>query len=675
MTKPSEQKTDTPPTPLKPGLKPPRRKGPIRFEAIVPLCVILGLIYAYFFLFFDLHMRKAIEFVGTKINKARVDVGSLRTRFIKGELTINHIEVTDYDAPMTNKLDVGKIHFQFSWDALLRAKVFIQDASITDIKTGTPRKRSGAIPLPPLEPEKQSEASKLMAAAMDKAKAEFNKTPMAQIPNLISGFDPQKELEAFKNNLSALTKITEIKDSLPGKKADWENRINSLPGSSDFIALKERVDRIQHTNFQDPVEITRTISEVQTLQQEVESKVNSVKQLGGSVVGEVSAVGDTFKSIEDAITSDFDNIKSKLKLPSLDIGDLSASLFGNEFLSKVDQIQYYIHLSRKYFPKKKAKKGAKDDALKPHERGKGVNFRFPRTLAYPAFWLKKALISSTPTDDFGAKMEGSLENVTTNPPMIGLPLSLTLKGDFPGKKIHNVVFELTLDHTQDVATESFLAAVGDFPIGARALSVSDKFKFGIHESQGKSSLSGKFSGSELNIQLDHTFKNVGFAVEAQPQLIQDTLRSVVSDISTIDLAARAKGTWSDIDWSLSSNLAGALQKGLEKLLNQKLAEVQGKIKQFIEDQIRQKRSELESQFAELKGKVLGEVQRRIDEATNVQNIVDSKLAMLSDQKRQLEDRIKQEAQRRIEEEKRRAEQKATEEAKKAAEQMKIKLPF
>src|SRR6185369_6339423 len=52
-----------------------KAKGPIRFEAVVPILIVIALIYIYFALFFDMHLRHALEFVGTHGNGAEVDIG------------------------------------------------------------------------------------------------------------------------------------------------------------------------------------------------------------------------------------------------------------------------------------------------------------------------------------------------------------------------------------------------------------------------------------------------------------------------------------------------------------------------------------------------------------------------------------------------------------------------
>ncbi|NJM09721.1 MAG: hypothetical protein HC883_02150 [Bdellovibrionaceae bacterium] len=63
-----------------------------------------------------------IEYVGTQVNGAEVNVGHLNTSFLRASLEIGGIEVTDKNKPERNLVEVGSIKFKMLWDALLRAK-------------------------------------------------------------------------------------------------------------------------------------------------------------------------------------------------------------------------------------------------------------------------------------------------------------------------------------------------------------------------------------------------------------------------------------------------------------------------------------------------------------------------------------------------------------------------
>ena len=51
-----------------------KAKGPIRFEAVIPALILTLLVGGYFKIFFDGHVRRLMEYVGTQVNGAEVKV-------------------------------------------------------------------------------------------------------------------------------------------------------------------------------------------------------------------------------------------------------------------------------------------------------------------------------------------------------------------------------------------------------------------------------------------------------------------------------------------------------------------------------------------------------------------------------------------------------------------------
>src|SRR5205085_680117 len=105
--------------------------------------ILIAIIGVYFMLFFDGNLRRGLEYAGSHINGAEVDVGRVSTSFTGARLEIDNIQVTDKEHPERNTIQLGSIKFQMSWDALLRAKILVKEASILDIQALMPRKSPG----------------------------------------------------------------------------------------------------------------------------------------------------------------------------------------------------------------------------------------------------------------------------------------------------------------------------------------------------------------------------------------------------------------------------------------------------------------------------------------------------------------------------------------------------
>ena len=58
-----------------------KKKGPIRFEAIIPMIIFGSLFYVYTFFFLDGHLKKVIEIAGLYSYRAEINVESVNLSF------------------------------------------------------------------------------------------------------------------------------------------------------------------------------------------------------------------------------------------------------------------------------------------------------------------------------------------------------------------------------------------------------------------------------------------------------------------------------------------------------------------------------------------------------------------------------------------------------------------
>ncbi|MBK7891471.1 MAG: hypothetical protein IPJ84_11665 [Bdellovibrionales bacterium] len=208
-----------------------KAKGPIRFEAIIPFCAVVAIIWAYFFFFFDTHARHLIESVGTGAVGAEVNVGSLNTSFWNASLEINGIQVTDKEAPSKNAIELGQIRWKMLWDGLLRGKVVIDDASILDIRLGTTRKHPGRV-LPPEPPSTDSKFDKLKEEALKTAEKQFSQNVLGDAASLLQGTDPAKQLESIGNELKSSARLKELDAELKKNKRNGKSASPASPSQT-----------------------------------------------------------------------------------------------------------------------------------------------------------------------------------------------------------------------------------------------------------------------------------------------------------------------------------------------------------------------------------------------------------------------------------------------------------
>jgi uncharacterized protein (TIGR03545 family) len=613
-----------------------KKKGPIRVEALVPFFIFVGLIVAYFTFLFDFQMRKSLEWVGTQINRAEVNVGSFKTSFWNGSLLVQDIQVTQVDTPTQNRVQIGKIQFQFLWDALLRAKFVVNTAAIQDFQTGSPRKSPGKV-LPP-EPEKKESGwlSTVQSKLINQLKDRVSASPLGSIAQLLEGFDPTRQLKDL-GELKSIAQVEQLKTQLDKKKSEWNQTASTLLNDAELSQLQTKVSAIRVGGTTNPAEISTQINQATGAIKESQQKVDSVRAKGAAITQDVSQFNQAILGLDEIIKKDRAEIESKLKLPRLDAKNLAEQLFGPGVFDRVAEVERYIALARKYMPSKSAKKVEEE---KP-PRGVGKTYSFGRQNSYPLFWLKRAELSSKSNNSpFGGDVVGELLDFSTDQSITQRPAVATVEANFPQQLIHGITGKITLDHTREIPQESILAQVKSFPVPRKSLSESESVKFALTKATGSSKLEGMLKGNSISLILDSSFQKVEYEIKAQSKILETTLQGIVKDIPTLSVKANLGGTWDQLSISIQSNLASALQNGFEKQLQARLQEARQRIDDMINSKIGPKKKELTDQYAQAKTQVTAQIEEKQKKATELKNQAQAKLTALQNQASSVQNQAK-----------------------------------
>lgn len=599
--------------------KTPKKKGPIRWEAIVPFTVIVALIWAYFFFFFDSHARRAIEYVGTQANGAEVNIADLKTSFWSASLDVRGIQITNAEAPEKNVVEFGSMRWEMLWDALLRGKVAIEDASILDIRIGTVRKRPGRV-LPP-DPPGESTFQNLKQDALENAKKEFSQNVLGDAAALLQGADPAAQLTSIGTELKSSQRIKGLEAEFKKKQVEWQERIAKLPKNEDFQAIEKRAKAIKLDGFSNPLEVQKSIQEIDQLVKDVDSKAKEVKTTGQAVGSEMNIMKSSVDQLKSFVDQDIKDLQMRLKIPSLDAASIAKSIFGPMILSRVVQAEKYMTKARQFMPpKKSAEEKAEFEKPRPRERVDGKNYKFGRPKAYPMFWLKKATLSSKETPDGpSGDLKGEIRNLTDDQPMLGLATTLSFEGRFPSSRIEDVKGLVTIDHRNEDPVESLDLSVGRFPITEQKLIQSEDVQLGFKEAIGSSRIRAELRGQAITMTIQSSFEKINYEASAKAPMVDEILKAIVGDVPKVTLNAGVKGTWTSLDFDFDSNLGGELQKGFEKQLQLKINQAKAKIQSMIDDVIGKEKDKLLGSFSSSTGDITKVLQGKENAVNELKN--------------------------------------------------------
>jgi uncharacterized protein (TIGR03545 family) len=601
-------------------VKSPKVKGPLRLEAIVPIAIVFIGIWAYTVFLLDGHVRRAMEFGASRIYGAQVDIGSVSLNFRDPSFTVSGIEITDKAAPSQNALSVAKIRFALLWDALLRAKFVVEESSITGIALNSPRKTPGVVfPPPPPEPSKgPSLTEKVTEELKAEAEAQLKNNVFGDLAKILSGTDATEQLKQMKDQLQSEAKIKELQTSLESKKAEWTKRINDLPKPDEVKALIEKVKGTK-INTSNPVEAKAQIEALRKDVEKVQAIVATCEKGQKDIEQDISGFNVSLKQIEDAARKDMDSLQSKFQLPNIDKESLTKALLAKVMGDKMLKLVGFMDKAKAYLPDRSKKTAETNPEYIPHPRSKGRTYKFPVTVGYPLFWLKKAEISSQSTPEgFSGDFSGQLLHLTTDAALINKPTTLDLAGSAPKQEIKDIGLKVVMDYRGDEGATSLDLAVGSHPFPEQSFANSDDITFAISPSIAALKAHADFQGGEIKSNISEVIQNPSFKTNAKAPLLKEALASITSRIKTLNMNVALSGSFTNPKFGLDSNLGTELATGLQLHLKAKIDEAKAKLKSFVEDRISGERTKLMGEYTKLQGS-FGDVMKGKDaELKNLQ---------------------------------------------------------
>jgi len=616
------------------GSPPVKKQGPIRFEAIIPLLIVTGLIVLYFLLFFDMHLRRGIEYSAELANGAEVNIGQLKTSLLDASVKISDVQMTNPDQPQRNRLQIGEIRFRMLWDALLRGKVMIDEAAVVDVQIDTPRKRAGRV-LPP-EPAKEDDGLSTTGKTLAQMKEAFSGNVVGDLAAIAAGANPAEQLQVTGEELKSTAYLDGLKKSQDEAEQQWRAQMEALPKGEDFTALRTRLSKVNLKDTKDIAQVQASLKELESIRTDFDAKSKPIGEAGKKLTGNMGELRSSFSRLDKVVHEDVLALQARMHLPSLDAGNLSRGLFGMDVLGQLQQARGYMNLARQYMPAKGAQNKATAKPVKIH---KGHDYAFGRPKGYPAFWLRKALVTSRLPD--GSGLSGEILDVATDQALVGRPMLATIKGDFPQQGISGIKAELVVDHRTSDPAERLMLEVGRYALAGRQLVNSPSVTLGFAKAAAATNFSAELRGEQVDMRLASRFSEVDFESAAPSTVVREMMAASTAGLDAVTLDARVSGSWSDLDWRISTNLADALTRGMSRYLQGKMDEARKRIEGLVNQRIGDQKNRLLARQGELESRFKSALAERQAQVDNLRADLDKARSQLEQRKNAVVDTQKQ----------------------------------
>ncbi len=575
-----------------------KRKGPIRFELIIPVFIVTALIYSYFHFFFDRHLKSAIEHFGSRMHGAQIDISDLSTSVFDLELIIKGLEVTHKKDPSLNIFAFDQLKFELVTDAILRGKFVVEQSSLEGINWLSKRKSPGK-----LYPPDENQSSALKDASdqvLESVKKQTGGSALGDVAEILSGVDPKDQLDAIRGELESEKKIKQLETELKEKEKQWKERIANLTNKEELESLKRRAKEYKFDK-KDPI---GSIKKANDLLKDAKNKVQEFERTSKDLKSDVEKYSKTLESVDNWIEDDIKALEERVGIPSVNIEDVGLDVIAELVGMNAAELRKYVALAREYMPPKKDPAKAQSEKLIPPTRGEGIDYQFPITTGYPTWWLKSmSLTSSGKGGDYSGELTGALTDLSSNPQITKKPTTFKVTGDFPRQKIMGINLAANLDHTREPAKDQLSLRVASAPVKKITFSKSDKLNVALDDGSARNDFEATIVGDEVSLSYAATIDSPNWIIESPKKVIKENLTPILTSIPSVSLSAKAKGTWSDLDWSLRSNIGPEIAKGVRNQLNAKVAEARAKVEKIVKEKVEPQKEKIKSEIAKVQAEI------------------------------------------------------------------------
>jgi uncharacterized protein (TIGR03545 family) len=531
----------------------------IRWGRLSMIIAPLFLIWAGTHYFLDRGMKSAIQIAGTAAVGARVDVAEVSTSFWRLTAQIEGLAVTDPDAPMTNAVEIKTLLLHLQPKPLLWKKIIVERAEILGIRTGTPRKTSGALP----------KKEKAPASAVEKMAREAAETAAG---NMKEAYDPKKLIAP--ENLASYRKAIEERDRLTALADQWKNRTQNLDPkglSQRTQDFGEKVKSEKISGLEGLAKVQELIAEGQTLKKELASAQNEIKAIGSDLKREVTEAKGTLKEIDRLRRQDIDAAIARVK-ESLSPEGLTKGLLGPAGFATLEKFLGWIERARNLSGNKKGKEAPPS----PVRLGRDVPFAFH--YRWPTFHLMRAALSGeTP----GAlAYQGSLTDVASDPKLLGKPAVMEVAGKSKERALN---LYASLDLTTDTPMETLNVSYTGLPLKNLRLGSLKGAPVSVETGRAEIKTKLKARGPDLEgtIHLDATALQIGRLASDKNDRITTAVDQVLRSVTETQVGVDVSGTIKKPRFSLNSTLDNQLRAAVKAALDQEVAKLRADLEKEV----------------------------------------------------------------------------------------------
>lgn len=598
-----------------------RGSNMFRKNGIIAALIIAVIVIVFDIFFLDATVKFLIVQSGSKMAKAKVDIGSLHVDMFQSKITVKNIQVGDKTKEFKNLFSADEAVIDYMLLPLLEKKYIVDNISVVNLSAGSDRKTSGflkAADIKKIEKDetdyKKSFLGKMQGQLQEKAGSEIKKLPVSKLADIkdIKKVDYKSLFK--KEDLASYRAIKSAADRITQEKSKSEQALKDVDLDNKIKKTKESIKKIKDvkvTGISDIPAAQAALVELNSIKKNSDDTLRSVEKAKQSAEAFYEYSKSAYKDINDAKEKDIQMVLDKADIKMLNADSIEKALIGNIWYDRVQKVIYYMSLADKYIPKKKK---ADKDPIFVQKRGAGREIIYSSKGRYPGFWIKKVLLSVKGADKGSSYyMKGEIHDIAVEQDVTGKPLVIRLELDNPSQEIS---INATVNHIDSV-DDKLEITLRNLPASFIGLdkvdfgSVKiDKAKIGIdmnaHNTDGYFMMKGGVSVT--NMEVSSADK-------------QDIAYLAIKGIENLKITFTIKQA-DTFSMDVSSNAYDQIKKSLTSIYGSKIEKAKQDAKKAVEDAIKGEMSGFKGTGDSAKGSIDSKLKDMNSKAGQIQSEID-----------------------------------------------------
>jgi len=420
------------------------QKGWLRKRGIIAFVVVFVVIAVIWLFLVDYAVKKAVEIVGTEAVGARVELASADLHLSPLGITLEGLQVTNPDDPMTNVFEAPVITASLELGPLLRRKIIVDNLKIKGLRLATKREKSGAIK------GAKNVAKKKKTGPLKK---EFE-MPSFEKPDLKAILASEK--------LETRDIIESLKKDIERAKGDWAGQIKGLPSKEKIEDYERRFKALEKSTKDTGIMgMLAGGTEFIALQKDLKKDLKAIKKANKGLERTLKDYKNRVNGIGKAVDRDVKRITDKYLMPSSILKNMTLMIFGERAAALTERGAFWYKRLEPFM--ERGGKGSGDGEVEVVEklRGSGAWIRFKEHEPLPDLLIRKAQIE---VETERGQISGIIKDITPDQKILGRPMTFKFATDTL-KGVKGFTFSGTLDHINpEKALDELVLKVKGFSI-------------------------------------------------------------------------------------------------------------------------------------------------------------------------------------------------------------------